>query len=53
MKSIFISPIRFYLVFVSIIFAFSFIGVRLYFLQVLKSEKYTEFAQGARRILLV
>ena len=49
MKSIFISPIRFYLVFVSIIFAFSFIGVRLYFLQVLKSEKYTEFAQGARK----
>ena len=49
MKSIFISPIRFYLVFVSIIFAFTFIGVRLYFLQVLKSEKYTEFAQGARK----
>ena len=49
MKSIFISPVRFYLVFASVAFAFLFLGGRLYYLQVYKAEKYTEFALGARK----
>ena len=49
MKSIFVSPFRFYLVFASILFAFSFLGGRLYYLQVYKSDKYSQFALGARK----
>ena len=49
MKNIFISPVRFYLVFASVAFAFIFLGGRLYYLQVYKAEKYTEFALGARK----
>jgi cell division protein FtsI/penicillin-binding protein 2 len=49
MKSIFVSPFRFYLVFASIIFAFSFLGGRLYYLQIYNSDKYSQFANGARK----
>ena len=49
MKSIFVSPVRFYLVFLSITFAFCFLGGRLYYLQVHQSEKYSKFALGARK----
>jgi len=49
MKSIFVSPFRFYLVFASILFAFSFLGGRLYYLQVYKADKYSQFALGARK----
>ena len=49
MKSVFVSPFRFYLVFFSISFAFCFLAGRLYYLQVHKSDKYREFALGARK----
>ncbi len=49
MKSIFVSPFRFYFVFSLILFAFTFLGGRLYFLQVHESDKYRDFALGARK----
>ena len=49
MKSFFISPVRFYLVFFSVSFAFCSLGGRLIYLQVYQSGKYQEFAQGARK----
>ncbi len=49
MKSVFISPFRFYFVFLSILFAYCSLGGRLVHLQVLQSDRYSELAQNTRR----
>ncbi len=49
MKSVFISPFRFYLVFFAISITFCSLGGRLVYLQVFKAGEFTEFAQGARK----
>lgn len=48
MKSVFISPFRFYLVFFTVFMAFSSLGGRLFYLQVVKADEFAEIAQGAR-----
>ena len=48
MKSVFISPFRFYLVFFIVFMAFSSLGGRLFYLQVVKADEFAEIAQGAR-----
>ena len=49
MKSLFISPFRFYLIFLSVSFAFCSLGGRLVYLQVIKADDYRELSKGARR----
>jgi len=49
MKSLFISPFRFYLTFFAVFFAFCSLGGRLVYLQVYKSDDYTELANQARK----
>jgi len=49
MKSLFISPFRFYLTFFAVFFAFCSLGGRLVYLQVIKSEDYTQLANQARK----
>ena len=49
MKSLFISPFRFYLTFFAVFFAFCSLGGRLVYLQVYKSDDYTELANKARK----
>ena len=49
MKSVFISPFRFYLVFFAISITFCSLGGRLVFLQVFKSSDFSQFAQSARK----
>jgi cell division protein FtsI/penicillin-binding protein 2 len=49
MKSIFISPFRFYLVFFAVSITFCSLGGRLVYLQVFKANDFAEFAQGARK----
>ena len=48
MKSVFISPFRFYLVFFTVFMAFSSLGGRLFYLQVVKADEFAEIAQSAR-----
>ena len=49
MKSVFISPFRFYLVFFAISITFCSLGGRLVYLQVFKSSDFSQFAQSARK----
>ena len=49
MKSVFVSPIRFYTVFFGVILSFSTLGGRLVHLQVWQAEKYERLAKGARK----
>ena len=49
MKSLFISPFRFYLTFFAVTFAFCSLGGRLVYLQVFKGDDYTELANQARK----
>ena len=49
MKSIFISPYRFYLVFFAVSITFCSLGGRLVYLQVFRSNDFSEFADGARK----
>ena len=49
MKSLFISPFRFYLTFFAVFFAFCSLGGRLVYLQVYKSDDYTKLANQARK----
>lgn len=49
MKSIFISPLRFYLIFFAIIFSFCSLGGRLVYLQVFKANDFTGVANGTRK----
>ena len=49
MKSVFIAPYRFYLVFFAIFLTFCSLGGRLFHLQVVNSEKYESFALNARK----
>lgn len=49
MKSHFISPFRFYLIFFSVSFAFCSLGGRLVYLQLFKAEDFSELASGARK----
>jgi cell division protein FtsI/penicillin-binding protein 2 len=49
MKSVFISPFRFYLVFFAVSITFCSLGGRLVYLQVFKANDFTAFAQGARK----
>ncbi|MBT3665982.1 MAG: peptidoglycan glycosyltransferase, partial [Opitutae bacterium] len=49
MKSVFISPFRFYLVFFAVSITFCSLGGRLVYLQVFKANDFSEFAQGARK----
>jgi cell division protein FtsI/penicillin-binding protein 2 len=49
MKSIFISPFRFYLTSLAVSFAFCSLGGRLVYLQVFKADDYTELANQARK----
>jgi len=49
MKSLFISPFRFYLIFFAVSFAFCSLGGRLVYLQVFKSDGYSKLANGARK----
>ena len=52
MKSVFISPFRFYLVFFAVSITFCSLGGRLVYLQVFKANDFAEFAQGARKNFL-
>ena len=49
MKNLFISPVRFYLTFFAVFFAFCSLGGRLVYLQVFKADDYTELANQARK----
>jgi cell division protein FtsI/penicillin-binding protein 2 len=49
MKSLFISPFRFYLTFFAVSFAFCSLGGRLVYLQVFKADDYTVLANQARK----
>ena len=49
MKSLFISPFRFYLTFFAVFFAFCSLGGRLVYLQFYKSDDYTKLANQARK----
>ena len=49
MKSLFISPFRFYIVFFAVSITFCSLGGRLVYLQVFKANDFTEFAQSARK----
>ena len=49
MKSVFISPFRFYLVFFAVSITFCSLGGRLVYLQVFKANEFVGFAQGARK----
>ena len=49
MKSVFISPFRFYLVFFAVTITFCSLGGRLVYLQVFKANDFSGFAQGARK----
>jgi cell division protein FtsI/penicillin-binding protein 2 len=49
MKSVFISPFRFYLVFFAVSITFCSLGGRLVYLQVFKANDFSKFAQNARK----
>jgi len=49
MKNVFISPYRFYFVFLAILLTFCTLGGRLLHLQVWQSDKYTNLASNARK----
>ena len=49
MKSIFISPFRFYLIFFAITFSFCSLGGRLVYLQVFRANDFTGIANGTRK----
>ena len=49
MKSYFISPVGFYLIFFAVSFAFCSLGGRLVYLQLFKATDYSELANGARK----
>ncbi len=49
MKSVFISPFRFYLVFFAVTVTFCSLGGRLVYLQVFRADDFTQFADGARK----
>ena len=49
MRSLFVSKFRYYIVFLSVCFAFCSLGGRLVWLQVLESERFTDVAENARK----
>ena len=51
MRSLFVSKFRYYIVFLSVCFAFCSLGGRLVWLQVFESDRFSEVAEVAGRIL--
>ena len=49
MRSLFVSKFRYYLVFLSVCFAFGSLGGRLVWLQVFEADRFSNVAEGARK----